>query len=43
MRTWREAVKSEISDITPCAHAQSHILHIKYAEKTDDQGLGFGV
>jgi len=29
-------VSSEISDITPCAHAQSDILHIKYAEKTDD-------
>ena len=28
----------EISDFTPCAHAQSDILHIKYAEKTDDQG-----
>jgi len=24
----------EISDLTPCAHAQSDILHIKYAEKT---------
>jgi len=22
--------------LTPCAHAQSNILHIKYAEKTDD-------
>jgi len=33
---------SEISDLTPCAHAQSNILHFKYAEKTDDQGLGFG-
>jgi len=29
-------VSSEISDFTPCAHAQSNILHIKYAEKTDD-------
>ena len=27
---------SEISDFTPCAHAQSNILHIKYAEKTDN-------
>jgi len=26
----------EISDLMPCAHAQSNILHIKYAEKTDD-------
>jgi len=24
-------VSSEISDFTPCAHAQSDILHIKYA------------
>ena len=29
-------VSSEISDFTPYAHAQSNILHIKYAEKTDD-------
>jgi len=29
-------VSSEISDFTPCAHAQSDILHIKYAEKADD-------
>jgi len=28
-------VLSEISDFTSCAHAQSNILHIKYAEKTD--------
>jgi len=28
--------KSDISDFTPCEHAQSDILHIKYAEKTDD-------
>jgi len=27
---------SEISDFTPCAHAQSNILHIIYAERTDD-------
>jgi len=26
----------EISDFTPCAHAQSNIIHIKHAEKTDD-------
>jgi len=25
----------KISDFTPCAHAQSDIQHIKYAEKTD--------
>ena len=29
-------VSDEISDFMPCAHAQSNILHIKYAEKTDD-------
>jgi len=29
-------VLSEISDFTPCVHAQSTILYIKYAEKTDD-------
>jgi len=29
-------VSSEISDFTPYAHAKSNILHIKYAEKTDD-------
>jgi len=29
-------VPSEISDFTPYAHAQSNILHIKYAEKTED-------
>jgi len=27
---------SKISDFTPCAHAQGGILHIKYAEKTED-------
>jgi len=32
----RHPVSSEISDFTPCTHAQSTILHIKYAEKTDD-------
>jgi len=31
-----EPVSSEISDFTPCVHAQSDILHIKYAEKTYD-------
>jgi len=29
-------VSSEISDFTLYAHAQSNILHIQYAEKTDD-------
>jgi len=33
----------KISDFTPCAHAQNNILLIKYAEKTDDYSLGFGV
>ena len=28
-------VSSEISDFTPCTHAQSNILHTKYADKTD--------
>jgi len=37
---WRP-VSSEISDFTPCAHAQSNIVQIKYAEKTDDKGLVF--
>jgi len=36
-------VSSEISDFTPYAHAQSNIQQIKYAEKTDDWCLGFGV
>jgi len=26
----------EISDFTPCPHAQSDILHIKYAETTEE-------
>jgi len=33
----------EISDFTPSAHAQSNILHIKYAKKFDDWGLGIRV
>jgi len=36
-------VSSEISDFTPCAHAQINILHIKCAQKTDNYGLEFGV
>jgi len=36
-------VPSEISDFTPYVHAQSSIQHIKYAEKTDDYGIGLGV
>jgi len=31
-----ELVSSEVSDFTSWAHAQSHILYVKYAEKTDD-------
>jgi len=30
----------EISDFTPCAHALSDILHIKYADKTNDDKTG---
>jgi len=40
-RLW--PVSSEISDFVPCAHAQRNILPIKYAENSDDWGLGFGV
>jgi len=29
-------VSSEISHFTSCAHANSNILHFKFAEKTDD-------
>jgi len=29
-------VSSEMFDFTSYAHAQSNIVHIKYAEKTDD-------
>jgi len=36
-------VSSEIPDFTPYAHAQNNILHVKYAEKTDDYGIGLGV
>jgi len=34
---------SEIYDFTPCAHAQSDIRYIKYAEKTHDKCSGFSV
>jgi len=30
-----EPVSSEISDFTPCTHAQNNILHTKYADKPD--------
>jgi len=35
---WINATRcqSEISDFTPCAHAWSNTLHIKFAEETDD-------
>ena len=36
-------VTSDISDFTPYAHAQNNIADIKYADKIDGQGLGFGV
>jgi len=32
----RWPVSSEISDFTPCAHAQSSILPFKFAERTGD-------
>jgi len=36
-KTWHlTLVSGEISDFAPCAHAQSDILHVNYAEKTDD-------
>ena len=38
-----DPVSSEISDFTPCTHAQSNILHTKYVDKTDHQGLGIRV
>jgi len=31
-----DPVSGDISHFTPCAHAQSDIKHIKYAQKTDD-------
>jgi len=38
-----EPVSSEIPNFAPYAHAQSNILHIKHAEKTDDWDVGFCV
>jgi len=35
LRLFLEPVSSEISDFTSCTHAQSNILHAKYADKTD--------
>jgi len=29
-------VSREISEFTPCTHAQSNVLYVNYAEKTDD-------
>jgi len=39
----RLPVPSEISDFIQCTHAQSNILHTKYADKTDYWGLGIRV
>jgi len=42
---WRnpsKPVSCEISDFMMCAHAQVNILHMKYTQKTDNYGLGFG-
>ena len=36
-------MSSEISDFTPYVDTHNNILHIKYAEKTDDYGLGIRV
>jgi len=33
----------KISDFTPSTHEQNNILHIKYAKKTYDWGLGIRV
>ena len=30
-----DTVSSEISDFTPCMHAQTYVLHGKHADKTD--------
>jgi len=42
---WCQAkfLSCEISDFTPCTHAQSDIVHTKYADKTDFLDLGIGV
>ena len=42
-KIWQFTHLCESSDFTPCTYAQSNILYIKYAEKTDDQGLGIRV
>jgi len=34
IRCQAKFLTSEISDFTPCAHAQTNIIHIKYPEKT---------
>jgi len=36
-------VSSETSDFRPCTHAQSKLLHTKYADETDYWGLGIRV
>ena len=43
IHTLTAPVSSEISDFTPCSNAQSNILHIKYAGKSDYYGLEFSV
>jgi len=43
MPNYQLRVSSEISDFTPYTYAQGNIIHIKYAEKSDDVGLGIRV
>jgi len=43
MPNYQLPVSSKISHFTPCTHAQSNIIHIKYAEKSADVGLGIRV
>ena len=40
-RGYAKFLTCEISEFTPCKHVQrTNILYIKFAEKTDDKGLG---
>jgi len=41
IRCQANSLTCEISDFMPCTHAQSNILHIKHAEKTNDWCLVF--
>jgi len=45
LRCQAKFLTCEISEFTPCVHAQtqSSIIHIKYAEKIDDWCLGIHV